>query len=188
MSPHPLQQAVIAQALYDLRHGQLRRTEAMGFPPAALDALKHPGLASLLANTQVPWCHVRVNGAVVQRLLERERYLEQERVTIDRMLTLGASTEMVNQFYGLTHEEVALRRQMLSLPERRGRWPVLTEAEEVKAWQRCDELAKERGIDPHDDAALLTVGMDIAEAQGLALVLVWNVIRSWVEKKLATSR
>lgn len=188
MSPQPLQQAVIAQALYDLRHGQLRRTEAMGFPPAALDALKHPGLASLLANTQVPWCHVRVNGAVVQRLLERERYLEQERVTIDQMLKLGASTEMVNAFYGLTHEEVALRRQMLGLPERRGRWPVLTEAEEVSTWERCSEKAKDRKIDPHDEAALLTIGMEIAEALNLPLVLVWNVIREWREKQLASNR
>lgn len=188
MSPQPLQQAVIAQALYDLRHGQLRRTEAMGFPPAALDALKHPGLASLLANTQVPWCHVRVNGPVVQRLLERERYLEQERVTIDRMLTLGASTEMVNQFYGLTHEEVALRRQMLGLPERRGRWPVLTEAEEVSVWERCDQAVKARGISPQDETALLALAMDIAEDKALALVLVWNVIRDWIEKRLALSR
>ena len=188
MSPQPLQQAVIAQALYDLRHGQLRRTEAMGFPPATLDALKHPGLASLLANTQVPWCHVRVNGPVVQRLLERERALEQERVTIDRMLTLGASTEMVNQFYGLTHEEVALRRQMIGLPERRGRWPVLTEAEEVAVWERCSEIVKARGINPQDDAALLALGMEIAETEVLALVLVWNVIRDWTEKRLAASR
>jgi len=41
-APHPLNQAVIAQALYDLRNGQLRRCKAMGFSEAELDALKHP--------------------------------------------------------------------------------------------------------------------------------------------------
>ena len=35
---HPLNQAVIAQALYDLRNGQLRRCKAMGFGEAELDA------------------------------------------------------------------------------------------------------------------------------------------------------
>jgi hypothetical protein len=30
-APHPLNQAVIAQALHDLRNGQLRRCKAMGF-------------------------------------------------------------------------------------------------------------------------------------------------------------
>ena len=39
-APHPLNQAVIAQALYDLRNGQLRRCKAMGFGEAELDALK----------------------------------------------------------------------------------------------------------------------------------------------------
>jgi len=29
-APHPLNQAVIAQALHDLRNGQLRRCKAMG--------------------------------------------------------------------------------------------------------------------------------------------------------------
>lgn len=37
-APHPLNQAVIAQALYDLRNGQLRRCKAMGFSEAELDA------------------------------------------------------------------------------------------------------------------------------------------------------
>ena len=41
---HPLNQAVIAQALYDLRNGQLRRCKLMGFGEEDLDALKHPAL------------------------------------------------------------------------------------------------------------------------------------------------
>jgi ParB family protein of integrating conjugative element (PFGI_1 class) len=40
-APHPLNQAVIAQALHDLRNGQLRRCKAMGFGEEELDALKH---------------------------------------------------------------------------------------------------------------------------------------------------
>lgn len=184
MPPNPLQQAVIAQALHDLRHGQLRRAEAMGFPPATLEALKHPALASLLANTRVPWCHVRVNGSVVQRLLDREKYLEQEMATIDRILKLGGSTEMVNEFYGLTHEEVALRRQMIGLPERRGRWPVLTEAEETSLWKRWRQAMKERNINAQDDTALLTLAMELSETQRIALAVVWSTIRSCIEQGL----
>ena len=37
--PHPLNQAVIAQALHDLRNGQLRRAKSMGFDDKDLDAL-----------------------------------------------------------------------------------------------------------------------------------------------------
>ena len=46
--PHPLNQAVIAQALHDLRNGQLRRCKAMGFGEQELSALKHPALVSVL--------------------------------------------------------------------------------------------------------------------------------------------
>ena len=65
---HPLNQAVIAQALYDLRNGQLRRCKAMGFGEAELDALKHPALISVLANASVSWCSVTVNREVLRRL------------------------------------------------------------------------------------------------------------------------
>ena len=51
--PNPLNQAVIAQALYDLRNGQLRRCKAMGFGEEDLDALKHPALITVLANASV---------------------------------------------------------------------------------------------------------------------------------------
>lgn len=68
-APHPLNQAVIAQALYDLRNGQLRRCKAMGFSEAELDALKHPAMVSVLANAGVSWCSVSVNREVLRRSL-----------------------------------------------------------------------------------------------------------------------
>ncbi|MFM9531566.1 STY4526/YPO1902 family pathogenicity island replication protein, partial [Listeria monocytogenes] len=75
---HPLNQAVIAQALYDLRNGQLRRCKAMGFGEAVLDALKHPALISVLANASVSWCSVTVNREVLQRLLNQAQDVEKE--------------------------------------------------------------------------------------------------------------
>ena len=41
-APHPLNQAVIAQALHDLRNGQLRRCKAMGFGDRELRGREHP--------------------------------------------------------------------------------------------------------------------------------------------------
>ncbi len=182
MPPHPLNEAVVAQALHDLRNGQLRRAEAMGFTPTALEALKQPAFASLLSHTKVPWCHVRVNGQVVQRLLDRERDFESEVEVIDRMLRLGASTEMVSEFHGLTHQEVALRRQVLGLPERRGRWPVMTEAQDTALWDGWSVSVKARNVDLHDDMIMLRLAMDLAEEQNLPLSVVWNAIRAWIEQ------
>jgi hypothetical protein len=183
-SPHPLNQAVIAQALHDLRNGQLRRCQAMGFSPHALEALKQPPLASLLANAKVAWCSVKVNGDVLNRLLDQGRSVEQEIAAIDRMLRLGASTEMVSEFHGLTHQEVALRRQVLGLPQRKGRWPVLTEAEDARLWERWHAEAAKRRARLKDDAAMLAIAMDLASEQSLNLSVVWGAIRRWINEGL----
>jgi hypothetical protein len=133
-APHPLNQAVIAQALYDLRNGQLRRCKADGVSARkSWTRSSIPRMVSVLANANVSWCSVSVNREVLRRLLSQAQDVEKEIATVDRMLRLGASTEMVSRFYGLTHQEVALRRGMLGLPKRKGRHPVLDEKQDVGA-------------------------------------------------------
>jgi hypothetical protein len=183
-SPHPLNLAVIAQTLGDLRSGQWRRCEAMGFTASDLEALKQPSAVSALINAQVPWCSVRVNSKVVQRLLAQARDVEREIQAIDRMLRLGASTEMISEFYGLTHPEVALRRQVLALPERKGRWPDLTEAQDAALWERWHAEVKSRGVALDDDAAMFALSADLAEEQSVPMALVWGSIRKWIEQGL----
>lgn len=183
-TPHPLNQAVIAQALHDLRHGQLRRCKAMGFGDDALEALKHPEMVSLLVNASVAWCKVQVNVDVLHRLLHQARDVEQEIETVDRILRLGASTEMVNQFYGLTHQEVALRRDMLGMPKRKGRWPVLSEAQEKAVWEHWQPRIKAEGVDPRDDMAMLELCMDTSETLNLPMAVLWNVMQGWIAEGL----
>ncbi len=183
-SLRPLNLAVIAEALDDLRNGQLRRCEAMGFSAADLEALKHPNLVSVLINAQVSWCSVSVNSAVLQRLLAQADHIDKEIHTIDRMLRLGASTEMVSEFFGLAHQEIALRRQVLKMPQRLGRWPVLSEQQDTTLWERWHAEVRARGIELRDDAAMLAVGMDLAEELSLPLALVWGAIVAWIEQGL----
>ncbi|HBN8507685.1 DUF2857 domain-containing protein [Pseudomonas aeruginosa] len=183
-TPHPLNQAVIAQALHDLRNGQLRRCKAMGFGDDDLDALKHPGLISVLVNASVSWCSVSINREVLRRLLAQALDVEKEIATVDRMLRLGASTEMVSRFYGLTHQEVALRREILSLPKRKGRHPVLDETQDTELWQRWKVLTAQQPVGRTDEASLLAAAMDLAEGMALPLSVVWATIKSWVDQGL----
>jgi len=178
-SPHPLNQAVIAQTLHDLRNGQLRRCEAMGFTASALEALKRPSVVSVLANARVAWFSITVKSDVLQRLLAQERVVATEVEAIDRMLRLGGSNEMVSEFFGLTRQEVALRRRMLNLRPRKGRWPVLTEGQESTLWEQWRSRMKARGIALQDHTAMLNVAMDLAESHRLPLSVVWNAIRDW---------
>lgn len=183
--PHPLNQAVVAQALHDLRNGQLRRCLAMGFSERELDALKHPVLVSVLLNATVSWCSVSVNREVVQRLLKQVEAVDHEIATIDRMLRGGASTEMVSHFYGLTHQEVALRRDVLGLPKRKGRHHVLNEAQDTALWTRWHAEVKQRGIALDDETAMLALTLDLAEAMALPASVVWAAIKSWIDQGLA---
>lgn len=183
-TPHPLNQAVIAQALHDLRNGQLRRCKAMGFGEEELDALKHPALVSVLANASVSWCSVSVNRDVLKRLLSQAHDVEQEIATVDRMLRLGASTEMVSHYFGLTHQEVALRRDILGLPKRKGRHPVLDERQDAALWERWKAARKERGLALDDGTAMLMLTMDLAESLSLPMSVVWAAIRNWTNQGL----
>ena len=183
-TPNPLNQAVIAQALHDLRNGQLRRCKAMGFGEPELDALKHPAMVSVLVNARVSWCSVRVNRDVLQRLLRQVDDVEKEIATVDRMLRLGASTEMVSKFYGLTHQEVALRRDILGLPKRKGRHPVLTEEQDTLLWQRWRPAVEKRGIALDDDVALLDLTLALSEEFGLPASVIWTATRGWIDQGL----
>ncbi|MBN9459727.1 MAG: DUF2857 domain-containing protein [Burkholderiales bacterium] len=183
-TPHPLNQAVIAQALHDLRNGQLRRCKAMGFGEEELDALKHPALVSVLVNAAVSWCSVSVNREVLRRLLSQVHDVEQEIATVDRMLRLGASTEMVSRYYGLTHQEVALRRDILGLPKRKGRHPVLDEAQDTVLWQHWKAGVGERHIALDDEMAMLALTMDLAETLSLPMSVIWAAIRNWIDQGL----
>ena len=178
---HPLNQAVIAQALYDLRNGQLRRCKAMGFGEAELDALKHPALISVLANASVSWCSVTVNREVLQRLLNQAQDVEGNRHGRSHAAA-GASTEMVSRFYGLTHQEVALRREILGLPKRKGRHPVLDETQDTELWRQWKAVTSSRNVDLEDETSILDAAMDLAEGMSLPLSVVWAAIRNWVDQ------
>jgi len=182
--PHPLNQAVIAQALHDLRNGQLRRAKSMGFEDMDLDALKHPAMASVLANAHVSWCSVVVNRDVLRRLLQHVDDVTEEIARIDRLLRLGASTELISKFFGLTHQEIALRRSVIGLPKRKGRHPVLTEEQDTDLWHRWSAAVKAQNVPLADDMAMLNIAADLAEATSLPLSVTWNAIRRWIDEGL----
>jgi hypothetical protein len=180
--PHPLNQAVLTQALHDLRNGQLRRCKNLGFEDRDLEALKHPELISVLLNASVCWCSVQVNTTVLRRLLCQVYDIEKEIATIDRMLRLGASTDMISKFFGLTHQEIALRRAVLDLPRRKGRYPVLSDEQDIALWSRWKQARKERDIALDDDMAMLELAMDLAEESHVPMSVVWTAIRSWIDQ------
>lgn len=182
--PNPLNQAVVAQALHDLRNGQLCRARSMGFSAEDLAAIKDPAMASMLANTSIAWCSVTVNHDVLCRLLHQVNDIADEVARIDRLLRLGASTELISKFFGLTHQEVALRRSVIQLPKRKGRHPVLTEAQDAELWQQWSSALNAQNVKLDDDMRMLGLAADLAETTGLPLSVIWNAVRGWIDEGL----
>ena len=182
---HPLNQAVVIQALHDLRNWQSRRCFDMGFGERELEMFKQPALVALLVNACVPWCKVTVDREVLGRLVGQAREVEREIDAVDRMLRLGGSSEMVCRYHGLTHQEIAVRQEIIGQPGRKGRHPTLDEAQEGRLWQAWKSAVAERGISLDDETAMLVLAMDLAESLAVALAVVWATLRNWIARESA---
>ncbi|WP_369684073.1 STY4526/YPO1902 family pathogenicity island replication protein [Pseudomonas gingeri] len=71
-----------------------------------------------------------MNGPVVHRLLTHVKCSEEEDL-IRRAITLGASSPMILELFGLSAKEVAIRCTMLGISHRKGRWPLVGFQEEI---------------------------------------------------------
>lgn len=182
--PHSLNQTVVAQVLHDLRNGQLRKARALGFEDQDLDALKQPATASVLANASVSWNSVTVNRHVIRNLMLQPGDVEREVMEVDRLLRLGATTELITRFYGLSHQEVGLRRALIGFAGRKGRHPVLTEQQDADLWEAWSAEIKKRDVARGDETAMLAVAADLAERTDIPLAVIWSAIQGWVSERL----
>jgi hypothetical protein len=95
------------------------------------------------------------------------------------MLRLGSSSEMVSHRFGLTHQEVALRRKVLGLPKRKGRYPALDDAQDAALWRQWKTEVAQRGVSTDDETAMLELAMELAEAHEVPLAVLWSSVRRW---------
>ncbi|BBP76672.1 DUF2857 domain-containing protein [Pseudomonas gingeri NCPPB 3146 = LMG 5327] len=181
---HALNLAVAFQIMNNIKNGQLRNCLAMGLEEKDLQTLIDPHCMGALVNSPVPWFKVVVNGPVVHRLLSHVKDSEEEDL-ISRAITLGASSPMILELFGLSAKEVAIRRTMLGIPHRKGRWPQVGAEEELCLWEHWVRLTKEQATDPGDPRAVLLVAMGMTECEPeLNLTMVWSLVQSWIEQGL----
>ncbi len=192
---NPLNEAMLAQILHNLRIGDLRRCQAMGLDHELIALIQHPAAASLLVNSSALWCHAAVDAEAVKNLLNsRQRDSEEERL-VQRAIRLGATASMLKHFFGLTAQQVAQQRLLLNLPARSGRFAELPESPEL--WYRFLDLMEEHEGDPSDPYALLDVAMMLTEEingpleeseeapetrERIPLAAVWARIQCWVRE------
>lgn len=195
MSKSPINEAILSQVLSHMRNGQLRRCIEMGLEPEILAQLQQPAVLSLLLNTPVSWCHVTIDTEIVKKLLTSAERSDEELRMIERALRLGATTTMLQQFFGLSPQDVALQRLMMGVRVRRGRWREFSEDQDALLWYRWTHLMKEHQVEIKDSLAMLDIAMIVAEelntpqeseaedsAASLSLAIIWNRIQTWISE------
>nr|WP_281438838.1 DUF2857 domain-containing protein [Pseudomonas batumici] len=177
---HPLNLAIAFQVLDNIKNGQLRSCLAMGFEEKDLQTLIDPCSMGTLVNSPVPWFKVFVDSTIVHRLLAHASITDEED-TIRRAIRLGASTPMITELFGLPAKEVAVWRDMLGIPHRKGSWPQVRSEEEHLLWKHWVRLTKEQGTNVRDPRSILKVTMSMTECEPtLSLTMVWNLVQRWI--------
>lgn len=197
MSKTPINEAILSQVLHNVRNGQLRRCIEMGLEPEILAQLQQPSALSLLLNTPVSWCSVTIDGNMVKKILNGAQRSDEEVRMVERALRLGATTHMLQQFFGLSPQDVALQRLMMGVTARRGRWREFSEQTDADLWYRWTFLMNEHQVDQADSIAMLDIAMLVAEEmklphsedageamESLSLAIIWHRIQSWIKEGL----
>lgn len=171
-----LNQFMLTQVLHELRMGNINHCKALGLNEEDLDLLQSlpPNTLSRLAYAPTSWVEIKIDSAVLRRLIERVESDEQDERLINRALKLGASSAIMYQCFGLSHSETAMRRRLLKIETHKGRPLNLSEAQEHALWQRWSQL---RSTESATDLALqLDTMMLIAEEHHISLTWVWQQI------------
>lgn len=181
MSGHPINQAIIAQLLFDLRNGQLRRALDMGFSEEDLTLLQDPEMLSVLVNSSVRWSTVSVNAEVMHRLLSRVKDSDKEIQMIDLMLKYGASSKLLAEAFGLDPREVALRKRVKGIDKKQGRWQEITEEQDHLLWREWQAKIQQYQLDKHDALDMAKVCMILSKKHGIQMAMIWQAMEKWIE-------
>ncbi|WP_447444511.1 STY4526/YPO1902 family pathogenicity island replication protein [Pseudomonas aeruginosa] len=105
-----------------------------------------------------------MNIDVMEKILATAERSAQEELQIERALKLGATTTMIQSFFGLSPEDTATKRLILEIHPRRGRWRQLDEQIERQIWFRWEHLMHENQVRLEDSMELLDIAMILTPA------------------------
>lgn len=120
IKPITVNEALIGNALLNIKEGNIHPCLKMGFSEEQLKAINNLSIDEIMdiSNSVVSFAKVEINHETFWKLLAIAQANTQQRQIIDRALLLGASIEMLHQYFGLSTSEVSARRQLLGIEEK----------------------------------------------------------------------
>lgn len=166
---------ILTDALHALKEGNLRHCEALGFTFDEMNALNQLSLDELfiVSRSSAPFVAVSVRHDVLCHLLALSRQEVQRQQQINRAILLGGSIALLNQYFGLTSNEVCLRRRLLGVSVPYGRTPEPDEETDAAIWQQWQQCRVDKLESPEALTAMMQVTENLLpDAGGLSLTTV----------------
>ncbi|TCV96889.1 DUF2857 domain-containing protein [Biostraticola tofi] len=133
-----LNYAILTDALHALKEGNIRHCEALGFTFDEMNALNQLSLDELfiISRASAQFMAVTVHHDALHQILALSRQEVQRQHQINRAMTLGGSIALLNQYFGLTSNEVCIRRRLLGITIPHGRTPIPDEETDAEIWRQ----------------------------------------------------
>ncbi|WP_176506989.1 DUF2857 domain-containing protein [Salmonella enterica] len=181
---------VLTDVLHALKEGNIRYCESLGFTFDEMNALNQLSLDEIftVSRARTSFVSVSVRHDVLHHLLAQARQEYQRQQQINRAIRLGGSIALLNHYFGLTSNDVCLRRRLLGVSVPYGRTPEPDEETDSAIWLQWQQCR----IDNLESPDALIAMMQLTEAlhpesKGLSLTSVWKRIAQW-EQDAATDR
>ncbi|EEW1620310.1 DUF2857 domain-containing protein [Escherichia coli] len=171
--------AIIANALHALKEGNIRHCEALGFTVDEINALDQLSLDELFTVSQAaaPFVSITVRHDVLHHLLTQARQEYRHQQQINRAIRLGGSIALLNHYFGLTSNDVCLRRRLLGVSVPYGRTPEPDEETDARIWRQWQQCRVENLESPDALIAMIQVTEALKpKVEGLSLTMVWKRI------------
>ncbi|MEB6080414.1 DUF2857 domain-containing protein [Serratia marcescens] len=182
-----LNYAILIDALHALKDGDFRHCESLGFTFDEMNILNQLSLDELfiISRESVHFMTITVHHDTLSRFLARSREEVLRQRQINRAIQLGGSIALMNFYFGLTSNEVSLRRRLLKVSVPFGRTPDPDEETDTGIWQqwqkyRVDNLESSDAL----EAMMLVTEKLSTESNNPSLTVVWNRITLYERKAL----
>ncbi|TRL56148.1 DUF2857 domain-containing protein [Citrobacter youngae] len=183
--------AIMADALHALKEGNIRHCEALGFTLDEINALDQLSLEELftVSRAATPFVSITVRHDILHHLLAQARQEYRRQQQIKRAIRLGGSIALLNHYFGLTSNDVCLRRRLLGVSVPYGRTPEPDEETDAEIWRQWQKFRVENLESPDALMAMIQVtDALLPKARGLSLTTVWKRIALCEQEVVANRR
>ena len=176
---YSLNHTVLTNALAALKEGNFRYCETLGFTFDELNTLNQLSLDELfiVSRASTQFMMVTVHHDVLRNILTSSRKEAQHQQQINRAIRLGGSIALLNHFFGLTSNDVCIRRRLLGVNIPYGRTPIPNETVDAEIWLSWQKNRPENLGTPAVLEAMMQVTESLSSREkGPSLTTVWNRI------------